>query len=252
MYEQIAQYYDAVHEGLTADVGFVLTQAGRAGGLVLELGCGTGRLLLPLARAGHQVIGVDNSAAMLARARARLAAEPEAVRERVTLVEADMTSFAVDGRFALAIIPYNTFLHLSRAQKSAALKRIHAHLVPGGRLLIDLINPLAAAQTPDDHLLTLERVFTDKETGNTVVQMASSWPDLDAQILHITWLFDASPPTGGPIQRTVVQSQYHYLYPHELELLLTDTGFYLQAIYGAYNQTPYDEESERLLILASR
>lgn len=250
MYEQIAPYYDLVHTDLTADIGFVLTLASRAAGPILELGCGSGRLLLPLARAGHAVTGLDNSPAMLARARQRLAAESEAVGERVRLIEADMTDFEIDGRYALIIIPYNTLMHLEPARMTAVFKQVRRHLQMGGRLFIDVINPLAAAQTPDDHLLTLERCLVDPDTGNLIVQMASSWPDPSAQVLHITWLYDTSPAAGGPVHRTVVQAQYHYLYPHELELLLEPAGLKLQALYGDYNQLPFGEESARLLALA--
>jgi SAM-dependent methyltransferase len=251
VYEKIARYYDLIHAELTADIGFVLTLAARAAGPLLELGCGTGRLLLPLARAGYTVTGIDSSPAMLALARERLAGEAVAVQQRVTLFEADMTAFELPGRFALAIISYNTFMHLSPAQKTAALQHIHRHLLPGGRLFMDLINPLAAAQTPEDRLLTLERVLTEPGTTNLLLQMASSRVDLDQQVLHITWLYDTSPPAGGSVQRLVVQARYYYLYPHELELLLEESGYHLEALYGSYNQVPFSEESDRLLALAT-
>jgi SAM-dependent methyltransferase len=250
MYEEIAPYYDLTHAELKADIGFVLTLAAQAQGPLLELGCGTGRLLLPLARAGYSVTGLDSSPAMLAIAHAHLAAEPEPVRERITLVEADMTAFALPGRYALAVISYNTLMHLAPTQKLTALRRIQRHLLPGGRLFIDLINPLAAAQTPNDHLLTLERVLTEPATGNLLVQMASSRVDLDQQVLHITWLYDTSPAGGGPVQRLLVQARYYYVYPHELELLLAESGYQLEVLYGSYNQAPFAEESERLLALA--
>jgi SAM-dependent methyltransferase len=251
VYEKIARYYDLIHAELTADIGFVLTLAARASGPLLELGCGTGRLLLPLARAGYTLTGIDNSPAMLSLARERLAAEAEEVRQRVTLVPADMTALELADRFALVIISYNTFMHLAPPQKTTALQCIRRHLRPGGRLFIDLINPLAAAQTPEDRLLTLERVLAEPGTGNVLVQMASSRVDLEQQVLHITWLYDTSPPAGGPVQRSVVQARYYYLYPHELELMLEETGYRLEALFGSYSQTPFSEESDRLLALAT-
>ena len=254
MYDQIARYYDLTHAGLTADIPFVLALAARAQGPVLELGCGSGRLLFPLAHAGHTVVGLDNAPAMLARAQARLAAESAAVQERIQLVEADMTAFSLPdqhGRFALAILPYNTFLHLDSTQKTAALIRIQRHLALDGRLFIDLINPAAIAQTTNEHVLSLENSFTDPETGHTVLQMASSHLDDSAQILHITWIYDATPPAGGPIQRTIATAVYHYLYPHQMELLLKNTGFKLASFSGSYDHAPFHEESERLLIEAA-
>jgi hypothetical protein len=72
------------------------------------------------------------------------------------------------------------------------------------------------------------------------------------QVLYITWLFDATPPEGGLIQRTVVEAAYHYLYAHELELMLKTAGFRMARIFGSYEGRPFDEDSERLLVLASK
>ncbi|MCB9421772.1 MAG: class I SAM-dependent methyltransferase [Ardenticatenaceae bacterium] len=251
MYDQIAHYYDLTHANLTDDIDFVLALAQNAHGPILELGCGSGRLLLPLARAGYDVNGVDNSAAMLARACTALQNEPPQVQGRVTLLQADMTAVNLEnGRFALAIIPYNTFLHLDSAQKAAALKRIRHALMRNGRLFIDLINPFAMAATPNDHTLSLENSFTDPQTGDTVLQMASNHLDELSQQLRITWIYDASPPDGGPIHRTVTAADYYYLFPHQIELLLQEAGFQLLTLFGDYDQSSFTEESERLLVTA--
>jgi SAM-dependent methyltransferase len=253
MYEKIARYYDLSHATLTADIGFVLTLASQANGPILELGCGTGRLLLPLARAGYTVTGLDNSPAMLAYAQRHLGHETEAVQHRVTLVEADMTTFTLAGQeshFALAILPYNTLMHLEPGQAPAVFQRIGRYLRADGRLFIDLTNPFTVAQTVNDGALSLENSLVEPETGDIVLQMASNWLDDKEQVLRITWIYDTTPPTGGLIHRTVVQAAYHYLYPHQLELFLADAGFTLESLSGNYNQAPFSEESERMLILA--
>lgn len=248
MYDQIATYYDLTHADLTADIPFILKLAQQSGGSVLELGCGSGRLLLPLARAGQNVMGLDNSVVMLARAQARLAQEPDEVRRRVTLVEADMTGWEGDGRFALIFIPYNTFMHLDSPQAAAALKRARTLLQPGGTLFIDLANPFIIADTPEDHLLSLENVLTDPETGDMILHLAANRLDTVEQILHITWIYDRSPVTGGPVHRTVAQGTYHYRYPHQMELLLQDAGFSQFTLWGDYDQSAFHEESPRLLL----
>lgn len=254
MYDQIAHYYDLTHDNLTDDVAYVLALARETGGPVLELGCGSGRLLRPLARAGFTVTGVDNSAAMLARAQARIAGEEMAVQQRLTLISGDMTALSLpeEVQFSLAIIPYNTLLHLDSEQTAAALRGIRRALRVNGRVFIDLINPFAVAQTPNDPALTLEAVFTDPATGHTVLQQAANRLDEAEQTLHITWIYDASPPTGGPVHRTIAQAAYHYLYPHQLELLLHEAGFRLRSLRGSYDGGPFGEESERLLIVAQR
>ena len=253
MYDQIARFYDLIHAGLTADIDTIVALAGQQNGPVLELGCGSGRLLLPLARAGYSVTGVDNSPAMLARARRHLDGEREAVQAQVTLVEADMDSFKLagdEGRFGLAIIAYNALMHLATSEVKATFKRVARYLRSGGRLFIDLSNPFAVAQTPEDRSLTLERVLTDPETSEVILQVASNHLDEAAQALHITWIFDVSPAAGGPVQRTVAEGAYHYFYPHQLELLLAEGGFRLEKLAGDYDQAPFAEDSPRLLVTA--
>jgi len=260
MYNKIAHYYDLTHADLTEDVDYILKLIGTKAAStssaqdvsIIELGCGSGRILLPLARAGYAITGIDTSTAMLARAQERLHAEPTAIQQRVTLLEADMTQFkAQDNSFDWAIMPYNTFMHLEPSQMSLALKKIAQSLGKNGRLFIDLINPTAIANTPNDRLLTLENTFTDPENDHIVVQQSSSQLDDDTQTLHITWLYDATPPEGGAIHRTVAQATYHYLYPHQLELLLREAGLRLISITGNYDDSPYTEESQRLLIQAA-
>ena len=252
MYDLIAPYYDLTHAQLTDDVGFLLWLARQGGGKVLELGCGTGRLLLPLARAGFVITGVDNSEAMLALAHQKLAQEDELVRGRITVLAADMLNLSGCGRdFTLVIIPYNTFMHFPPPQAEMLLRQIKQCLAPGGQLFIDLINPYIVAQTPNDHLLTLEQTVTDPRNGHTVLQFSRHHLETVNQVLHITWIYDATPPRGGPIHRTVVPVTYHYYYPHQLELLLDAASLSVTAWYGHYKQTPFAEDTPRLLLLAS-
>ncbi len=255
MYEIIARYYDLIHADLQEDIPYILDLAGKTGGPILELGCGSGRLLMPLAMAGHHVSGVDNSAAMLSLAKDRLAAGPAEVQQRWRLVEADMTRFELAGewgQYALAIFSYNTLMHLDPSQAVAALRQAGHHLGPDGKVSIDLANPAAIAQTPNDRAMTLERQFVDPESGNIILQLASNWLEEPAQMLHITWIFDAIPAEGGPVSRTVAQADYHFYYPHQMELLLTEAGFRLSSLAGDYSGNAYSEESERLLLLARK
>lgn len=252
LYDQIAYYYDLTHADLTEDIPLMVQYAQQANGRVLELGCGSGRLLFPLAQAGAEITGIDLSAAMLAQAQARLAAAPTAVGQRIRLHPMDMTQLALDGRFGLIIIPYNTLMHLDSAQLAATLKKAAAHLLPGGKLLIDLDNPFVIANGPEDQLLNLENVFTDPANGDYIVQLAANKLDTAVQTLQITWLYDRSPQQGGPVQRTVAQATYHYRYPHQLQLLLHEAGWTAVTFYGDYGRGVFSEDSPRLLIEATR
>ena len=252
-YSRLAPYYDLLHASLTEDIGFILALAARNRGPVLELGCGTGRVLLPLARAGCRVTGVDNSVAMLDRARRRLAKEPASVRDRVSLLAGDMTrAMLAPATFELAIVPYNTLMHLAPAEGAAAIRAIARQLRPGGRLFLDLANPFAVEQAAADRLLSLERILTDPESGATIVVLAASQLKQAAQLLNINWLFDASPAGGGPVERTVVQVAYHYYYPHQIDLLFQEGGLQLEALYGDYTEEPFDESASRMLALARK
>jgi len=253
MYDKLARYYDQTHDALSDDIPFVLALADAANGRLLELGCGTGRLLGPLAQAGYAVIGLDNAAAMLARAKRRLASYPVTIQQQVTLVEADMTDFTLAADLtpvALCLLPYNTALHLDEPQLRQTLRQAATHLTKNGRLVLDLANPFMLAAVPDDQAVSLEATFTDAETNDIVFQFASYRPDETAQELQIIWWYDASPSGGGAVQRTVVPVTYHYRYPHQIELLLQQAGFRLEALYGWYDKRPVDEASERPLVTA--
>lgn len=253
MYDSIARYYDLTHDTLTDDVAFIVELAAEQDGPVLEMGCGSGRLLVPLARAGHTVTGLDNSLVMLERAQARLAREPADVARRVTLVAGDMTqpkAAAGGAPYDLILFGYNTWLHLDYRQSAAALRRVQEMLTPNGRLLIDVENPFTLAEAGDEPLLALESVFDDRERNELVVQMTAWRSAATEQAVDVTWLFDASPVAGGPVHRTVARMRYHYQYPHETELLLAQAGLRQLSLLGNYDRRPFTETSERLLVLA--
>ncbi|HMD30950.1 MAG TPA: class I SAM-dependent methyltransferase, partial [Candidatus Acidoferrales bacterium] len=138
----IAEFYDAtlVYQE-RKDVEFYVAEARAAGGAVLELGCGTGRVLLPTARAGISITGLDASANMLARCRAKLAEEPEAVRGRTELVRGDLADFDLGRQFPLITIPFRPFQHLLTVeQQLGCLRAARRHLAPGGRLIFDVFH----------------------------------------------------------------------------------------------------------------
>lgn len=252
MYDQLARYYDLSHDRLTEDVPFLLQWATETGGPVLEIGCGSGRLLAPLARAGHDVTGVDVSPEMLARAEARLAAAPANVRRRVRLLAGDARTLQLpDETFGLILFGYNTFMHLDEAAAGAALKRLRPLLRPGGRLLIDVASPLMLSLAADDPDFVLEDTLTDSSHGEIIRQYTAYESIPGEQIVEVTWLYEV---VGGEedeaASRTRARLRYYYLYPHQYDLLLTLTGFRLLALYGDYASGAFHEESERLIMLA--
>ncbi|MFL7838292.1 MAG: class I SAM-dependent methyltransferase [Candidatus Promineifilaceae bacterium] len=250
MYEFLARYYDQIHASLTADLPFVLNLAKESGDPILDLGCGTGRLLFPLAKAGNQVTGVDNSAQMLAIATTRLAAQPEEVRGLVTLWEKDIRSLLpnhTDTRFSLALLSYNTLLHIQEREIGDMLKRLAGLLCSGGKLFIDVENPFLLAEAAYPQEAVFETSFLDEVTQQRVEQWSQSELDTNAQTLTVTWQFriqdrEAESPT--------VQIVYYYLYPHQILLLLQQAGFRLLQMMGSYEGERFQEDSERFLLIA--
>ena len=248
MYENIAKYYDLIHQELVDDIEFAINLAATVGDPILELGCGTGRLILPLARSGYEITGLDNSAAMLEIAQNHIQGETEGVQKRIQLFTGDMTSFQFEGRYGLIIISHNTLMHLTQQQVKSCLNCVRHHLKPTGRLMIDVDNPETMVDPADDELLILERTVIDPATGDIIVQMNSSWGDQQAQTRYLTWIIDSSPLKGGVLIRTVISTEFHYLFAHQLEMIFNSGGLVLKNIYGDYDGTSYGEESPVMLM----
>jgi SAM-dependent methyltransferase len=248
-YALLARYYDLENADFTEDLDFWLDLADEYGDPVLELGCGTGRVLLNLARRGHAVTGVDNSPEMLARLQAKLnAASHRHLPHPPVLLPAGMEAFEAAGPFRLAVMPFNTFMHLLTLEAQlAVLTRVRQHLAPGAALALDLINP-AEAYAAQEQGLTLERTFPDGD--HTVQQFASVALDRAAQLARITWLYDDTSPDGN-LQRTIVPLTLRYTFPGEMRLLLERASFTLAHLYGDYDRSPYEEGAPRLLVLAT-
>jgi SAM-dependent methyltransferase len=248
-YDLLARFYDLENADLSEDLPFWLELADEYGDPILELGCGTGRVLLNLVRRGHAVTGVDNSPEMLARLNAKLAGRGEGAQPPVPprVVQADMTDFTVAQAFALAIVPYNTFMHLLTPEaQAAALTRTRQHLRPGAALALDVPNP-GEAYAAQEQGLTLERTFADGE--HTVQQFSSIAIDRAAQLARLTWLYDSVAPDGG-VQRTVVPLTLRYTFPGEMRLLLERCGFALAHLYGDYQRAPFADGSPRMIVVA--
>jgi len=249
-YERLARYYDLENADFTEDLEFWAMLAETYGDPILELGCGSGRVLLNLARRGYAITGIDNSPGMLARLKTRLAqTSTRHIATPPTIVQADMLSFKLEAAppFHLALMPFNTFMHLlTLDEQLAALTAIRAHLAMGAALALDMPNPgeVYAAQ---EQGLTLEREFADGDRW--VHQFSAMTLDRAMQLAHITWLYD-SLGTDGFIQRTVVPLTLRHTFPGEMRLLLERCGFTLAHLYGAYDQTPFAEGAPRMLVIA--
>jgi SAM-dependent methyltransferase len=143
-YAVLAPHYDAAYAAKKdlLDLPFYVDVAKRSGGPVLEIACGTGRVLLPIAREGIEIDGVDNSVAMLDVLKAKLEREPSKFRERVTLESGDMRNFRLGKKYPLVIIPFRPMQHMYTVSDQVdALTTAAAHLRDDGRLIFDVFYP---------------------------------------------------------------------------------------------------------------
>jgi len=248
-YDLFAHLYDLEHADLQEDIALYRNFAARCDGPILELGCGTGRVTVALAEAGFQVTGVDNSAAMLALARTRVA--DAALSEQVGLEQADVQSLAMGSQFALAIYPLNGFLHLlTEEDQLAALQSAHRALLPGGFLILDLPNPHAVFTPATDGQLLLRRRFQAPD-GNRISSFACSQTDLANQVQHLVLFYDQV-DDRGVLYRTTVETDLRFVYRHEMAALLRQAGFTVDAVYGSYDLDPYEADSPIMLFVAYR
>ncbi len=250
MYEPIALYYDQLHNSLTADIDFIRLLAAKQGGLVLELGCGSGRILLPLLQDGLLVTGVDNSPAMIELAYDHLSRMPESVRQRATILEADIRDLPQTlsrNKFGLVLLPYNTLLHFRRKEVSRILCRIRDFVRGGTRLLIDVINPFLIESSPYPPEPVFETSFEESQYGQRIELWSQAFLDAQNQMLNVNWIFRSENDKSAEYSTSFT---YHYLYPHEYDLLLKQAGFRLEQMMGDYNGDSFNEDSERLLMVA--
>lgn len=241
-YSTVAELYDFVVPYATrGDVEFFVDEALAANGPVLEIGCGTGRVLIPIARAGVSITGIDSSAAMLERCREKLGVEPPNVQQRIELVEADMRDFTLGKTFALATIPFRPFQHLLTVDDQVAcLTTIHRHLERDGRLILDLFNPsidyLAnrpiGLEIPEGPPTTLPDGRSLERTFKIVKA------DRFEQINDIELIYNVTDSTGQT-QRSVHAFRMRYLFRFEAEHLLARAGFVVEQLYAGYDRSAY-------------
>lgn len=243
-YDEFAEYYDHVFPYRNRDdVAFFVELAQQASGPVLEVACGTGRVLLPCARAGAAVVGLDLSPGMLAVCRQRLAAEPPAVRARVELHEADMRAFDLGRSFALVTTPFRGFQHLLTVEdQQRALGAIRRHLADDGRFVLDLFNPSMPFLGDERWLVNplVEPAFTMPDGRSVVRSFRIVERNRFQQVQHLEMSYDVTWPDGR-VERRGSRFALRYLFRFEAEHLLVREGFRIEAIYGDYHRRPYGE-----------
>jgi SAM-dependent methyltransferase len=248
-----AALYDYEYRRRRADVTFYRELAHqRLGGpgRILELGAGSGRVTIPLARDGHQVVAIDQSPAMLAGLRARIAKLPGAVAPRITVQAGDLCTFKAPGTFGLAIAAFNVLEHLyTRGELDACLRRVAAHLAPGGAFAFDVQLPDLAWLGRDPNKRWAKTRFTDPATGRAMFYSTNHDYDQVNQIALIRIYYD--PVDGRGPSRIVKLTQRKY-FPAELEALVAHAGMRVVARYGDFFWAPLDGSAESQVLVCER
>lgn len=251
----VAEFYDhVVPYRERQDVSFYVELAARAEGPVLELGSGTGRILIPTARAGVPISGLDVAEAMLDVCRRRLAEEPPEVRERVTLVHGDMRNFDLGQRFALITMPFRSFQHLITVQEQLdCLRSVHRHLAEGGRVVLDLFNPSLPYLVDESRLGEFgeEPEFSMPDGRQVVRRMRILKRDLITQVQDVEMVYYVTHPDGRQ-ERLAHAFSMRYLFRYEAEHLLVRAGFEVEALYADYDRSPYGSKYPGELIFVAR
>jgi SAM-dependent methyltransferase len=254
-YTAIAELYDyVVPYRERADVGFFVEAARESGGPVLEVGCGTGRVLIPTARAGVAITGLDLSPHMLAVCRERLKAESPEVQARVRLVEEDMRQFELAQPFHLVTLPFRPFQHLTSVEEQlACLGCLRRHLAESGKLILDIFNPMLEALVNTDFgkEMAEEPEFSLPDGRKVIRRHSVVSRDVANQINYVELVHYVTHPDGRK-ERLVQAFPMRYLFKFEAEHLLARAGFTVEQLYADYDKSPYGSKYPGELIFVAR
>ena len=215
----------------------------------LIVGSGTGRVLLHLAQEGYDVHGIEIEPTMLDRARTKIAGMPH-LRDRITMHVGDALKVPLEGKFKLAIIPYNTLMHFHQKRRTGGCSSGCASgSSADGALVIDLPNAGEAFAAPDTEAVTLERTFLELDSGHLVMQQSVSRLDRVEQLMQVTWIYDEI-GEDGVLSRTVVPVLIRYYFYAELRLLLELCGFAVDEVYGDFDRIPFEDGVPRMIVVA--
>ncbi len=254
-YLSIAELYDyVVPYRNRPDVAFFVEAAKESGGPVLEVGCGTGRVLIPIAQAGVEIVGLDLSPHMLEVCRGRLKAESEEVRSRVQLVQGDMRQFELSRTFRLVTLPFRPFQHLTTVEDQlACLGCICRHLAEAGRLILDIFNPSleSLARQNFGEEISEEPEFSMPDGRRVIRRHKIVSRDAANQINYVELIYYVTHPNGRQ-ERLVQAFPMRYLFRFEAEHLLARAGFEVEQLYADYDKSPYGSKYPGELIFVAR
>jgi ubiquinone/menaquinone biosynthesis C-methylase UbiE len=252
IYDVFADLYDQWQSDYTQDIPLWLEYAKKFGPPVLELACGTGRILIPVAREGIEITGLDSSGKMLKKAKENISKEPEEVQDRIKLVTADMRDFQLDQKFNLALIIFNSFQHLLTIEdQDRCLRSVYRHLESKGRLIITVFNPdltRPEGVTRRDGDATVKD-YPDK--GDKTDIFYYQFFDQRKQETDVHYLLDVRKPNGQLLRRKI-SFTLHYFFPTEFERMLISNGFRVEELFGDYDKSGFTRRLPLMIFVAKK
>jgi len=248
-----SEFYD--YHAKRGDVEFYVGLAAASGGQVLEIGCGTGRLLIPTARAGVHITGLDNSDEMLEICRRKLEDESDDVRGRVNLVRADMRDFDLGGEFSLVTIPFGPFNCLVSVEEHIrCLNCIRRHLGDAGALAMDLWYPnLRELSASEDgaEIVSVKTPFCMPDGRSVTWGIRNTSVDYNRQIIREEMFYNVRYPDRHE-EQMIYPSSMRYFFRYEVEHLLARTGFRTESVYASFDKEPFGSKYPSELVFVAR
>lgn len=244
--ETRARIFDAQYHTFDDDLPFWELLAEQTGGPILEMGCGTGRLVIALAQKGYRVLGLDQDEAMLSLAKQNISKD---IKPRVDWILGDLANFHLDEPVQLAIGALNTFAYLDDSAFCAALRSAKASLAVDGLITLDLpsFDPDPGGTVEQD--LPLDSFF--EPVKGTSIELSARVNDQDAERVVVDWLYDELLPDGKVIRHEWEQVFYQRN-EEKVRKLVQNSGLSLRSLHGGYNFEPCHPEAERLLVVLEK
>jgi SAM-dependent methyltransferase len=225
------------------DIHLLIEEAQASGSPVLEIGCGTGRSLIPIAQSGIAITGLDLSPLMLAKAREKIAELDIETQKRIELVEGDLRDFSLGRQFTLVTITYSFFFLTTPEDQRRALRCVYDHLLEGGHLILIHDDPkpdvIAARLSPLGTSLQKTNEFTRRATGNRVVVWRAYEVDLERQLTKTLEILEELDAEGRVVERIHKTLTSRFTYRYEMHYLLELCGYSIEALYGDFRRGPF-------------
>jgi len=235
--------YDLHHSrhAFAADIPFYIGQAHKWGEPILELGCGTGRITIPLAREGFRVWGLDVSPQMLATARKKA----DAMGLAINWVLADCRDFQLEQKFNLIFFPFNSMQHLLDLTSLAqCFARVKEHLAPNGKFIVDIFNPSLGKLLQDPSQITEITRYPNPDGNGAITVLESHHYRRDSQILEVLWHYRRDDGTTKTIPASM-----RIIFPQELDAILGYNRLVIEEKLGDYDGSPFGANSPKQIVV---